>query len=155
MSGQALSELALIETPTDDDRLYVVQGGVSGAVSRSKLFSGYRRMTDGQLVTVDLGDVTDATLQLDGTVQHYRARLVGDGILTLVEPSSGYADVRLDLRSDTGLRVFAWSSVSGIAWLSGSASDNTPPTGNAVRRYYLSAGPGELSGSWADYWEVA
>jgi hypothetical protein len=151
MSGKRLSELPAAEAVGEDARLYVVQGGQSLAMPPAVLLSQYRRRTDGTLETIDFGDITDAVLELDGSAQAFTANLIGNGVLTLVAPVSGVVDVRLDLTSDNGLRVFAWSSLVPILWLYGVPGDNQPPATGGLRRYYLSANPSAIVASWADY----
>ena len=97
--------------------------------------------------------VGSATVDLSTTVEVYQMALTASGVLTIVQPTSGYRTVRLDVTSDTGARSWLISSIIAPSWARGIADDMTPPTGTGVvRSYWITGTPTTLSMSALTSW---
>jgi hypothetical protein len=140
-------------------------GETSTAVSRGLLGAG-RRILSTRLIVLQR-PFRGISLDFAGAPPDVvSARLTGPATIAIVLPTTGVAQLRLDLTSDDGshtavLQLPSLPDAPALRWLGGVEDDLSPPAG-LTREYWITARPvsaefpgGEIRVSAADYWSPA
>jgi len=96
---------------------------------------------------VNLGDITDLTLPIDGRT--FEAQLIGDGILTVIPPTEGIAAASLYLTSTDA--SFELGVPISVIWLDGAPIPLQPNLGQ-ILEVYIRATPSWVAISARPYY---